>query len=272
MVTPDFDDIIFEGLNKEYGAYYLRKRYARVLGISIIIAVLIGCIVVIIPFLRYPEPKSREIYTARFVSMENLMVPDEHGGIPPPPAPPTPLRAAVRQITHELKYVAPTVVDTILSVEKPIVSTGDSIISDIEGKGTDIVEGDENGASLGSLSGSGTGAGGEGGDGTGNGLYTKVDVMPSFKGGGIDKFREWVQKKTKYSQTAAANGIQGKVFITFVIEKDGSISDVKVARGIDPMIDDEALKSVMSSPKWTPGMLKGKPVRVSYYITVNFEL
>jgi protein TonB len=271
-MTSDFDDIVFEGLNKEYGAYYLRKIYTRVLSISIIIAVLIGSTIVITPYLRYPEQKSREIYTARYVTMENLMIPDEHGGIPPPPAPPVRLRATSGQITLELKYVAPKVVDTILSIEKPIVSTGDSIISDIEGKGTDIGKGDENGAVSGSLSGSGTGAGGEGGDGTGSGLYTKVDVMPSFKGGGIDKFREWVQKKTKYPQTATSNGIQGKVYITFIIEKDGSLSNVKVARGVDPLIDDEALKSVMSSPKWTPGSLKGKAVRVSYYITVNFEL
>lgn len=271
-MTPDFDDIIFEGLNKEYGAYLLRKRYAYVLSTSIILAVLIGLAAVIIPYLRFPKQKSKEVYIMRIVNMEKLMIPDEHGGIPPPPAPSAPLKSAARQITAEQKYVAPTVVDTVLLVVKPVPLPGDTIKSDIEGKGTDIGKGDATGAESASLSGSGTGEGGEGGDGTGNGVYSKVDVMPSFKGGGIDKFREWVQKKTKYPQTATANGIQGKVYITFIIEKDGSISNVKVARGVDPLIDDEALKSVKSSPRWTPGMLKGKAVRVSYFIPVNFEL
>ena len=142
----------------------------------------------------------------------------------------------------------------------------------IDDKGSNTGAGDEKGSGSNTLSGTGNGGGGEGGAGTGNGLYSKVDIMPSFKGGDINKFREWVQKKTKYPQVASVNGIQGKVYITFIVESDGSVSNVKVARGVDPLIDDEALKSVKSSPKWMPGMHKGKAVRVSYYITVNFEL
>jgi periplasmic protein TonB len=274
MMSPDFNDIVFKGLNKDYGAYCLRKSYARVLGISIILAVLTGCTLVIIPYLRFPAHKSDGIYSSRIINMENLMVPDDHGGVSPPPPPPVPLKTqtAARHMTPELKYVAPRVVDTVYHVEKPIISSTDSVKSEPDGREPRDVKGDENGAATAMVSGSGTGEGGGGGDGTGNGLYTKVDVMPSFRGGDINKFREWVQKKTKYPQIAEANEIQGKVYITFVIEKDGSISNVKVARGVDPLIDIEALKAVMSSPKWKPGMHNGKVVRVSYYITVNFEL
>jgi periplasmic protein TonB len=270
MMIPDFDDIVFKRLNREYGAYILRKRYTRVLTLSIILAIIIGSIVVIIPFLRISGQKSKEIYTSRYVTMENLTAPDEHGGTPPPPAPTVPpqTKAAARHIATELKYLAPKVVDTILPVEKPMISTADSITEGIEGES--IIDGKGDGT--GAFSGSGTGQGGEGGDGTGYGLYSKVDEMPTFRGGDINKFREWVQKKTRYPQIATVNGIQGKVYITFVIETDGSVSNVKVARGVDPLIDDEALKSVRSSPKWTPGRHRGKAVRVSYYITVNFEL
>jgi len=103
-------------------------------------------------------------------------------------------------------------------------------------------------------------------------LYSIVDVMPSFKGGDINKFREWVKKRTKYPETATINGIQGKVYITFIVENDGSVTNVKVIKGVDPLINDEALKAVASSPKWTPGKQRGVAVRVSYLIMLNFEL
>ena len=94
--------------------------------------------------------------------------------------------------------------------------------------------------------------------------------MPKFKGGDIDKFREWVQKQTKYPEVATINNVHGKVYITFIVENDGSVTNVKVIKGVDPLIDDEAVKAVKSSPKWTPGKQRGVPVRVSYLIVLNF--
>lgn len=269
-MIPDLDDIVFKGLNKDYGAYVLRKSYNRVLTLSIILACVFGITIVIIPYLRFPKQKSKEIYSARYVTVENLLAPYEHGGISPPPAAfvPPQAKAHSRQVASELKYLAPVVVDSIQHVEKQMISSLDSVTNGVRDLGIPDGTGDGDG----NLSGLGSGQGGEGGDGTGNGLYSKVDIMPTFKGGDIDKFREWVRKKTKYPQLATASGIQGRVYITFIIEKDGSVSNVKVARGVDPLIDDEALKSVKSSPKWSPGILKGKPVRVSYLISVNFEL
>jgi len=273
MPIPDFNDIVFASLNKEYGAYSLRKRYNQVVTLSIVLACLVGCAAILIPFLGIPVQKSREIYTSRFVTLDNLMPPDELGGIPPPPAlVPQQSKTSAKQITPQLEYIPPTIVDTILPVEKPLLSNTDTMFASLDDKGINTGAGNEKGSGKSTLSGSGIGTGGEGGAGTGNGLYSKVDIMPSFKGGDINKFREWVQKKTKYPQVATVNGIQGKVYITFIVESDGSVSNVKVARGVDPLIDDEAVKSVKSSPKWMPGMHKGKAVRVSYYITVNFEL
>lgn len=68
------------------------------------------------------------------------------------------------------------------------------------------------------------------------------------------------------------NGIQGKVYIQFVIEKDGSITDVKVVRGVDASLDKEAVRVVKAMPKWKPGKQRGKPVRVSYTLPINFQL
>jgi periplasmic protein TonB len=269
MRIPDFDDIIFEHLNKEYGAYFLRKRYNRVVVLSIILAVLFGSLSVIIPYLIKPEQKSREVYSSLFISMDNLKPPGPENmpDVPPPPSVPR-LRSSGLKAT-ENEYVAPTVVDSIPPVEKLIVINSDSAISSLG----DI--GDINGSDNGSKNGTGNYSGGvEGGTGGGggDGIYSTVDVMPTFKGGDINKFREWVQKKTKYPEEATINGIQGKVYITFIVEPDGNISNVKVAKGVDPLLDNEALKAVKSSPKWSPGKLRGMTVRVSYIIMLDFLL
>ncbi|HNU78363.1 MAG TPA: energy transducer TonB, partial [Prolixibacteraceae bacterium] len=71
---------------------------------------------------------------------------------------------------------------------------------------------------------------------------------------------------------AQENGIQGKVYVTFVVDRDGGISDAKVARGVDPSLDKEALRVVNSLPKWKPGKQRGKPVRVSYTVPISFVL
>jgi len=103
-------------------------------------------------------------------------------------------------------------------------------------------------------------------------IFVVVEDMPTFRGGDVNKFREWVQQRIKYPQIAAENGIQGKVFIMFVVEPDGSVSNVTILRGVDPALDNEAKRVVESSPKWSPGKQRGAPVRVRFSITVNFQL
>jgi protein TonB len=269
MRIPVFDDIIFERRNKEYGAYFLRKRYNRVVTIAVISAVLLGSITVLIPYLLRPDQKDKEIYTARYVSMENLMAPPGKPGplLPPLTYVPAPAKASARPKTTETRYVAPMVVDSVPLIEKPIPLMSDSLNRPVEGQGDVTGTGDEPGNY------SGVEGGTEGGGGGGgNGLYSVVEIMPKFKGGDIDKFREWVRKKTRYPETATINGIQGRVYITFIVENDGSVSNVKVAKGVDPLIDNEAVKAVASSPKWSPGRLRGVPVRVAYIIMLNFQL
>lgn len=270
MTIPDFDDIIFEKLNKEYGAYPLRKKYNKVVIVSTCIACLIGNLVVLIPYFTVPVHNSKDLHPLRYVTMENLMPPTRKSDSPLGPAPVDYLRAMApaKIIPSKVKYLAPEIVDSIIPVIDTLISAADSLSEVIPNEG--LSNGIKGGK--GTIAGGG-GPGGEGGGGTGgNGFYSNVDVMPTFKGGDIEKFRKWVQKNTKYPMAATTNGIHGKVYVTFVINKDGSVINVKVVRGVDPLIDDEALKAVKSSPKWTPGKLKGKVVMVSYLISVNFEL
>ena len=264
MKASDFDDIIFRGRNKEYGAYFLRKSYNQAMVSALVLAVLIGIIAVLFPYFRRPEYKSRELYTSIYVTTENLNPPGPmiNQALPAPPS--LPPRGTSGLKTAMLTYVAPEVVDSIALIEKQVAES-DSTSANNEGDGIYDGIADGTGNYAGGIEG-GTGGGG------GTGLYTEVEVMPQFKGGDINKFREWVQKKTRYPDEATINGIHGKVYITFIVENDGTVSTVKVAKGVDPLIDNEALKAVMSSPKWTPGRLQGIPVRVSYIIMMNFEL
>lgn len=104
-----------------------------------------------------------------------------------------------------------------------------------------------------------------------NGVYQIVEEMPSFPGG-EQKLMEYVAKNLTYPQEARDKGIDGRVFIGMVIEKDGSVSNVKVLRGIGGGCDEEAVRVISSMPKWKPGKIKGEPVPVSYQIPINFKL
>ena len=102
-------------------------------------------------------------------------------------------------------------------------------------------------------------------------IFQIVEEMPAYPGGDA-KLMEFVAKNIKYPQIARETGIQGRVFVGFVVETDGSVSNVKVLRGIGGGCDEEAVRVVKSMPKWKAGKQRGKAVRVSYMLPVNFKL
>lgn len=99
-----------------------------------------------------------------------------------------------------------------------------------------------------------------------------AEEMPKFQGGDLMKFRSWVQGKLKYPQIAQENGISGKVTLTFVIERDGSLTNIQVMQSPDRALADEAVRVLQSSPKWTPGKQRNSPVRVRYTLPVEFRI
>ena len=102
-------------------------------------------------------------------------------------------------------------------------------------------------------------------------VFVVVEDMPEFPGGEV-ALRQWINSHVKYPVIAAENGIQGKVYVQFVVDRDGSVNNVVVARGVDPSLDQEAIRVVKQLPKWKPGKQRGKPVRVSYTVPINFQL
>lgn len=102
-------------------------------------------------------------------------------------------------------------------------------------------------------------------------IFTVVETMPEFPGGQA-ALLSFLAKSIKYPVIAQENGIQGRVSCSFVVNKDGSIVDAEVIRGVDPSLDKEALRVINSMPKWSPGKQRGKPVRVKYTVPVTFRL
>lgn len=252
---PDFDDLIFESRNKEYGAYKLRKEYKYILAISTLIAIFIACCAALIPFYIAKKSATRIIPGGQRyiqVQMDEFIPPEEQIILPTPPPP------GLGQV-KELRYLPPEIVDTVITTERTLVTTDEAIayagdttiVEPIAGFGDILSEG-------------------EGGSATEE-TFVIVEEMPTFMGGDINTFRQWVQKRTRYPSTAIENDIKGKVTLTFIIEKDGSVSNIAVVKGVHPLLDDEAIRVISSSPRWRPGLQRGHAVRVRYTMPLIFQ-
>ena len=102
--------------------------------------------------------------------------------------------------------------------------------------------------------------------------FQLVEEKPSFKGGDANEFSKWVNSKLVYPEIAKENGVQGRVTLQFTVNPDGTVSNVKVLRGVDPSLDKEAVRVVSSSPKWKPGKQRDRAVKVTYTFPVIFQL
>ena len=102
-------------------------------------------------------------------------------------------------------------------------------------------------------------------------IYNNVEVMPEFPGG-MEAMMKYLSENIKYPEQAKEKNTQGRVLVTFIVEKNGSISDVKVVKGIGNGCDEEAVRVISAMPKWKPGMQNGKKVRVNFAIPISFKL
>lgn len=99
-----------------------------------------------------------------------------------------------------------------------------------------------------------------------------VEEMPQFRGGDISRFSQWVNERIRYPQLAQENGIQGMVVVDFAVSSDGTVTDIRIVRSVEKSIDEEVLRVVSGSPKWTPGKQRGVPVKVRFTIPIHFRL
>ena len=262
-------NVVFSNRNKNYGAYALRTQSATILLKSLAIAAPLFILIFLGPV----------IYKKIFPST----IPDHQVAVV----------IAIKDPVHELKKEEPkkeevkkelpkakplaeklksvNFSDNIVVVDKEVADPPTSeelnhaVISGVAQKGA---------ASTGNVLPAASEVGGNGGtapEGTGNEIYNAagVEAYPEFPGG-MTAWAKFIQKNLRYPNAAQENDIQGKVYINFVVEKDGSITDVTVVRGIGYGCDEEAVRVIKKSPKWKAGMQNNSAVRVRYSMPIAY--
>jgi len=251
--VESLEEMVFKNRNKEYGSYQLRKKYRKYVTISMIISLVLLSVVVAYPLINAYINKNkliREKQKEVGVTLENL----KQEEAPPPPPPPPP-----EALVEKVKFTAPVV------VEDTTIETGLTSMDDLNKKGNteapaEDVEVDVKEEAPKVIE---TPVQAE--------IFTVVEEQPGYPGGEEARIG-FLQSNIKYPEEAKELGIQGKVFVTFVVEVDGSITDVRVLRGIGGGCDEEAIRVVKSMPKWVPGKQRGVPVRVQFNLPIKFTL
>ncbi len=246
---PDnIDEIIFRYRNKDYGAYYMRKKYTSYLFIAIIIAITVFVTTSLFPYLFIKKPVT-EISEGALYS-EYLVPPPDNTKKPEDD-----LLPKLKKIQQKAKFDIPQ-----------ITANAEEITDDFSTESRPGDSASDGNSSTGSREGTLNA-----GDGNPDAVYTYVEEPPIFPGGENARMM-FLRNNIKYPQLALQNKIQGKVYISFIVEKDGSLSNIKVLQGIGAGCDEEALRVMRLMPKWKPGKTQGHPVRVVISMPINFIL
>jgi protein TonB len=251
--VPNFDDIVFEKRNKEYGAYLLRKKYSRNILISLLIGIIILASAIITPYLNAKALENRTKRAERQVEikLENLDQPNETV-VPPPPPPPPPA-----EVVQQQRYVPPEVVDSIKPEDMTKLMTADQ--AQLEVKNEEVVEiVQEIRAEVQE-------------EATEPEPFYVVEEMPMFPGG-ESALQKYLSEHTQYPEVAKENNIEGKVIIKFCVTPKGGVDQVSILKGVDPELDAEAIRVVKTLPSFRPGKQAGKPVPVWFIVPLTFKI
>ncbi|AKD02514.1 energy transducer TonB [Pontibacter korlensis] len=271
-LSMTFNNIVFKGRNKLYGAYALRKAYNRHIFLAAILATtvfsgaLVGPLVDAIFFadqVKYEKP------TYTIVEPIPLYLPE-----PPKPEPaksetPPPAPAGEKKVATE-KFVTPKVVDDNTPAVEDIPNQEDLLSKNI---GTEKIEGELPEIPATTIT-DAPPVGIEGGTGEISApptTYIHVEQMPQFKGG-TSALAAYLSKKIRYPDPARRNGVEGTVVVTFVVSTSGEITDVEVLKGLGFGTDEEAARVIKSMPKWEPGRQNGRNVPVRYTLPISFKI
>ena len=270
LVSNEWADLVFEGRNQDYGAYVLRKNTSKRNVLSLLIVVAAGVLLYLGLNIVKKIQEGRAVANTQAIELSAL----------------NEKKKEAKKIEKEVVKIEPEKV--IEKVKSSIKFTPPVIKKDEEVK-------DDNQIDLQKIENTNTTIGAftvEGNDEVGgevlkakeeiaqpeppkheeeNKVFDVVEQMPSFPGG-MGALMSWLSQNIKYPVIAAENGVQGRVIVQFVVEKDGSVTDVHVAKSVDPSLDKEAQRVVKAMPKWIPGKQNGSAVRVKYTVPVTFKL
>jgi protein TonB len=256
----NIDDLIFENRNKAYGAYFLRQIYHKHVVKAVIASFIFFLLFITSPLIyRYIMGKveaSKQVKVTEYTLAEPPPI-DKTQPPPPPVEPPPPLKSTV-------KFTPPVIKPDEEVTEEPPPAVEE--LKTVE-TSTETVKGDPNGIDESLLEGKGKEVIDEGPPP----ILTIVEQMPVFPGGEAELFG-FLRKNINYPAIARDNGIQGKVFVTFVVDSEGKVRDAEILRGLGSGLDEEALRVVRMMPPWKPGKQNGRAVWVQYNLPINFIL
>ena len=251
LTAVTLEEIVFEGRNKEYGAYDLRKKMQRYLIFGFLVSFLAVSSGVAVPFIKAFLAKDRNtvLVTETVAELQNVKTAKD---APPPPPPPPPPPAMEQQV----KYTAPVVVeDAEEDVQLAIVEDVKNISNEAVPETIEVVAAPEDKVIV-----------------EEEPAFVFVEEQATFQGGSLESFRDWVQQNVVYPAVAVENGIFGRVTVQFAVNSRGEVVDVKVLRGVDPSLDKETIRVIMSSPKWGAAKQGGRAVKQQFVMPVIFQL
>ena len=270
LVSNEWTDLVFEGRNQDYGAYKLRKGTTKRNIWSIIIVALAAVLLYLGLQLQHMVEANRQVENTQAVELSALEQKKKEAKVEKKEQIKVEPEKVVEKVKSSVKFTAP-----VIKKDNEVKEEDEIKLDEVEKRnkavGAFTVEGnDEVGGEV--LKAKEEIAAPEPPKPVEeNKVFDVVEQMPSFPGG-MGALMSWLSQNIKYPVIAAENGVQGRVIVQFVVEKDGSITDVKVAKSVDPSLDKEAARVVGSMPHWIPGKQNGSAVRVKYTVPVTFKL
>ena len=271
LIDNSWSDLVFEGKNQAYGAYVLRretgKRNLYSMGFMVALAVAIAIIVAVVGVVQNAMKQNVAVETD--IELSKLAQKKEAKVERKEPVKVEVEQKVVEKVKSSVKFTAPEIKkDDEVKPEDEIKSQDDlaktnTAIGTFDVKGNDEAEGEVLKAKEVIAD--------EKPKEEETKVFDVVEQMPEFPGGQAALLK-WIGDNIKYPTIAEENGIQGRVVCTFVVERDGSVTDVQVARSIDPSLDKEAIRVLKKMPRWNPGKQNGSAVRVKYTVPVTFKL
>lgn len=271
LISNEWTDLVFEGRNQAYGAYKLRKGTAKRNVWALIIVGLAAALLYLGLQLQKMAEANKKVENTQAVELANLNTEKKEAKVEKKEIIKQEPEKVVEQVKSSVKFTAPIIKKDSEVKEEDEIKLDEVQKSD-KAVGAFTVEGnDEVGGAV--LKAKEDIAAPEPPKHVveETKIFTVVEQMPMYPGGD-GALMGYLRDNIHYPTVAAENGVQGRVVVGFVVERDGSITDVKILRGVDPSLDREAMRVVKNMPKWTPGKQNGSAVRVKYQVPVSFRL
>ena len=270
LIDNGWVDLVFEGKNHAYGAYQLRKETGKRNMKALLVMFIIGAAIAAFVAIKGVVENAMKQDVAIEADVELAKLAEKKEAKVEKKEQPKLEKVEVEKVKISVKFVPPVIKkDDEVKPEEELKSQDElnktnTAIGAFDVKGNDEAAGEV-------LKAKEVIAQPEPPKEEETKVFDVVEQMPSFPGGPSALF-EYLSKNIKYPVVAEENGIQGRVIVTFVVERDGSITDVRVVKSVDPSLDKEAQRVVKSMPRWIPGKQNGSAVRVKYTVPVTFRL